>query len=478
MSAPALEAVSDGDGWRRRLAGRVAWNLVADGFARGGSLALALVAARWLGVEEYGRFALALAAAQYAWLLADASANAGYATREILTARRERPQEAAGLTGSMLLARMRAAGLLTLVALPALLFAPAPLRAPFAAAAISFATIGLLPDWALRGYEDFRTLALAQAGAGLVLLVALVVVLPQAPTAAVAAGAWALSFGAAALIAWIALSRDGRLSLARSRPRLARGRSLVFALGSIGGIACAQTPMLIAGSALPAHEAGLFGAVSRLLVAWIGLMGVLWWPLFGLLARERPGSEAHGRVVAGSAQIAFAASLPAGLVCVQWPRELLTLCFGAEYAAAAPLLAVTGLLLPLYAVLGLIEKAALAHGGEGLRVRAYAAAYALVLAIGIAGLPRFGAVAPLAGLLAGYAAATALYAWEQRRVLPGRLLLVKGFLPMLAGLVLATLWLGARALGAPAVPAIAGGLALYALMLVPILHRPAAEAAA
>ena len=471
MSAPALTAPVDGGSWRRRLAGRVAWNLIADGFARGGSLALALVSAHWLGVEEYGRFALALTAAQYAWLLADASANSGYATREILAARRERPSEAAGLTASFLFARMRAAGWLSLLAVPALLFAPAPLRAPFAAAGLSFVTIGLLPDWALRGYEDFRTLALAQSGAALVLVVALVAVLPHAPSAAAACIAWALSFGAAALIAWIALSRDGRLSLAGRPPRLERGRSLVFALGSIGGIACAQTPMLIAGSALSSHDAGLFGAVSRLLVAWIGLMGVLWWPLFGVLAKETPGSDAYRRVVAGSAQIAFAASLPAGLACMMWPAELLTLCFGADFAAASPLLVLTGALLPLYAVLGLIEKAALAHGGERIRVWAYGVAYALVLGIGLAGLPRWGAAAPLLGLLAGFLVATAIYAGSQRHVLPGRLLLARALLPTAAALLLAALWKGARMFGIDAVPAIGSGLLVYALLLTPILRR-------
>ena len=475
MSAPALGAPVAGCSWRRQLADRVAWNLVADGFARGGSLALALVSARWLGVEEYGRFALALSVAQYVWLIADASANSGFATRELLSARRDRPDDAPGITTSLLFARMRAAGWLSVVALPALALVPEPMRMPLAAAGLSFATIGLLPDWALRGYEDFRTLALAQAGAGIVLLVALFFVLPHSPSAATAAAAWALSFGAAALIAWVAMSRDGRLSLARRAPKLARGSSMVFALGSIGGIACAQTPMLIAGASLSPHEAGLFGAVSRLLVAWIGLMGVLWWPLFGVLAKETPGSDAYRRVVAGSAQIAFAASLPAGLACLLWPSELLTLCFGAEFAGAAALLRWTGLMLPLNAVLGLIEKAALAHGGERIRVWAYGAAYVLVLTIGIAGLPRLGAAAPLIGLLVGFMVATGIYAWAQRRVLPGRLLLVKAVLPLVAASILAIVWHAARTIEAPAVPSLVAGLALYALLVLPILKRSTSE---
>lgn len=477
MSAPAMGASIDGGDWRRRLAGSVAWNLVADGFARGGSLALALMSARWLGVEEYGRFALALTAAQYVWLLADAAANSGFATRELLTVRRERPEAAARFTTAMMLARIRAAGWLTLLAVPALAFVPEPLRVPFAAAALSFAMIGLLPDWALRGYEDFRTLALAQAGAGLVLLLALVVVLPRVPTAGAAAAAWSLSFGAAALIAWAALSRDGRLSLARAAVPAADRRSLVFALGSIGGIACAQTPMLIAGATLSAHDAGLFGAVSRLLVAWIGLMSVLWWPLFGMLAREEPGTAEYRRVVAGSAQIAFAASLPAGLACAMWPAELLALCFGAEFRPAAPLLVLTGALLPLYAVLGLIEKAALAHGGERVRIAAYGAAYALVLGVGLLGRP-LGWGAPLVGLLAGFVAAIAIYAGSQRRVLPGRLLLSRAVAPAAAAAALAAVWALARGAGMPALPALAGGLVLYGALMLPVLRRSTAEAGA
>lgn len=471
MTAPALAAPVAAQSWRRRLAGRLAWNLVAEGLARGASLALALFSARLLGVEEYGRFALALAAAQYAWLFADANANSGFATREILSARRDRPAEAASLTTALLFARLRAALALTLLAAAALWFAPDALRAPLAAAGLSFITIALLPDWALRGFEDFRGLALAQAGAAVTLVLALVVVLPHVPSAAAAAMAWALSFGAAALIAWVSLSRDGRLSLARHRPALAHRRSLVFALGAIGGIACAQTPMLLAGTALPAHEAGLFGAVSRLLVAWMGAMAVLWWPLFGVLARETPGSGGHARIVAGSAQLALSAALPAALACVQWPREILTLLFGAPFAAAAPLLALTGALLPLHAVLGLLEQVALAHGGEHLRVRAYAVAFVLVVGLGLAGLPQFGAIAPLAALIAGFGAATAVYAWSLRRVLPARALLERSATPFLATLVLAVLWAAAQRLSSPAFPTLVTGLVLYAFAMAPLLRH-------
>jgi len=471
MTAPALAAPPAAPSWRRRLAGRLAWNVVAEGLARGASLVLTLAAARLLGVEEYGRFVLALAAAQYAWLLADASANSGFATRELLAARRERPAEAAALTTSLLLARLRAAALLTIAAALALALAPAPLRAPFAAAGLSFITIALLPDWALRGFEDFRTLALAQAGAALLTMSALASVLPLAPTATMAAAIWALSFAAAALIAWVALSRDGRLSLARQRPALAHRRSLVFALGAVGGIACAQTPMLLAGTALAPHEAGLFGAVSRLLVAWMGAMAVLWWPLFGVLARETPGSAGHARVIAGSGQLALAAALPAALACLQWPHALISLLFGSAFVAAAPLLAWTGVLLPLHAMLGLLEQVALAHGHEHVRVRAYAVAFVLVLGLGLAGLPRLGALAPLLGLIAGFAAATGVYAWSLRHRLPARAMLHRALLPAAAALVLAALWAAAARLALPAVPSIAAGLVAYALAMTPLLRR-------
>ncbi len=471
MSAPAIESTAAAPSWRRRLAGRLAWNIGAEGLARGASLALTLVAARLLGVEEYGRFVLALAAAQYAWMLADASANSGFATREVLAARRDRPSDAAALATSLLLARLRAAALLSVAAALALAFAPPALRAPFAAAGVSFMTIALLPDWALRGFEDFRTLALAQAGAAVVTLAALVLVLPMAPTATVAAAVWSLAFGAAALIAWVSLTRDGRLSLARPRTALAHGRSLVFALGAIGGIACAQTPMLLAGASLSPHEAGLFGAVSRLLVAWMGAMAVLWWPLFGVLARETPGSRGHARVIAGSGQLALAAALPAALACVQWPHTLLALLFGEAFTAAAPLLMWTGALLPLHAMLGLLEQVALAHGREHLRVHAYAVAFTLVLGLGLTGLPRFGALAPLLALVAGFAAATLVYAVALRRVLPGRELVRRALVPLGATSALAVLWAIAQRVGAPALPSMAAGSLLYGLVMLPALRH-------
>jgi O-antigen/teichoic acid export membrane protein len=428
---------------RARLAGHLAWNLGADLAARGASLWLAFFCARLLGVAGFGRFSFALAAAQYAWLVGDAALNSGYATRETARDRGATPGQA-GLFWS---ARLAAALALTALFLTVNLFVPGEpaTRRTLAAAAVFFLAFAAFPDWALRGIEDFRGLALGNTVYAVSLIAATLVLLPAHPDPALAAGLWAGCFFLAALATLPRLTRRGLLTLrpafsvAAWRPHVRR--SSMFSLGSVAAIGYTQLPILLAGVLTGPREVGLFAAGFRLLLAFIGALMILWWPLMPVLTRERPGAPVFREVLGSSASLVLAISLPVAITLTFFPADLLGWLFGPAYMAGAPALAIGAWVLPLYALTGLLEQTSLALNGERLRASVAWTTLAAMGALALLLVPRLGAVGAALTSVAGFALALALYAAGLRR----RIQLGDVFRPLVrvgaAGGALALFWL-------------------------------------
>lgn len=463
-----------------RLRGDVAWNAASDLAARGASLWVSFFCARQLGVEDFGRFTFALGIVQYVWLAGDATANSGYATRELTHARHAPVTPLRGIGDPFLRARLAAAAVLTLVVLVAawaLPMAPA-LKPVLAAGSAYFLAYAAYPDWALRGLQDFRRLCVANVVYAVALIASTAWLLPRTHSPAVAALAWSASFAAAAAVGLPALVARGVFTArpaARGAWRTHARRSMLFSLGAIAGIGSVQTPLLLSGALATPHEAGLFAAAFRLMLVPFGVFSVLWWPLFPLLARLEPGTAPHRRLIADAAALVAAAALPPALACVVLPAPLLTALFGAAYAHAAPSLVLCALALPLYAVSGLLEQVALAAHGEVLRLRVYSAASAVILVVGLVAVPRLGAFGGALALFAGFAAAAIAWSVALREWLPvsEAARRVAPLLPLVAALGVA--WVaGARWTPLPPLAVLAIGAALYAaaafgLRLVPLL---------
>ncbi|HTR97478.1 MAG TPA: hypothetical protein VMH61_06205, partial [Candidatus Acidoferrales bacterium] len=461
---PAAPAPAAHRPWVRRLARSLAWNAVSEFTARGASLWLSFACARALPVEAFGRFAYALALAQYVWLIGDTVANGGYATRELARVAHENPGAAPALEGRLLAMRLAAAAILTAVMLAVLALArlPADLHGALAGASVFFLAYAAFPDWALRAHEDFRGLALANAAAAGVLLAGTLFWLPRHPSAGVATALWAGSFAVAAAITLVRTARRRRLALRGGDPLASHtNRSFVFSLGAIGGIGCAQAPMLLVGSLATPLAAGLFGAAYRFLLVVINGFSVLWWPLMPVLVRSRPGERDFGDALAAMTSVVLLLGLPALLAFTLWPRELLTLAFGPRYAPGAPVLRIAGLVVPLFAGTALLEQTSLALGGEGVRARVNAAALAVLVGLGLLLAPSRGPAGVALALLAAYAVSFGAYAVRHHAVLPWSAIArrARGPLALNAGLAIA--WCTARALHAPALPALVVAAALY-----------------
>lgn len=419
---PGAGAVADPAGAshaRARLSRHLAWNFGADLASRGSSLWLAFFCARLLGVAGFGRFSFALAAAQYAWLAGDAVLNNGYATRETARDRGATPGQA-GLFWS---ARLAAALVLTGIYLTITLLAPGEpaTRRALAAAAVFFLAYAAFPDWALRGMEDFRGLALGNATYAVSLVLATLVLLPARPDPALAVSLWGGCFAFAALVTLPRLARRGALRLRLSFSFAAWGpharRSSVFSLGSIAAIGYTQLPILLAGVLTGSQEVGLFSAGFRLLLAFIGTLTILWWPLMPVLTREQPGTPVFREVLGSSASLVLAASVPVALALTLFPAEVLVWLFGRGYAAGAPALAIGAWVLPLYALTGLLEQTSLALGGERLRAGVAWTTLGAMTALALLLMPRLGAVGAALTSVAGFTIALVLYAARLRRLI-------------------------------------------------------------
>jgi O-antigen/teichoic acid export membrane protein len=341
---------------------------------------------------------------------------------------------------------------------------PGELRGALAGASLFFLAVAALPDWALRAREEFRWLALANVSAGVALVAGTLLWLPHHPTAGAAAALWSGSIGIAALVSLARLLPAGAFAFRGPAPTVSAHarRSLVFALGSIGGIGCAQAPMLLAGLLASPTDAGLFGAGYRFLLVAINAFSVLWWPLMPVLVGSKPGERAFDGALAAMGGVVLLLALPAMLAFTLWPRELLVTAFGARYAAGAATLRLAGIVVPLFAANALIEQTCLALGGEAARARINALALAVLVGTGLALVSSRGADGAAVALVAAYAVSLTCYLLTFRRALPARDLARRARAPLALNAGLAIAWLGARALHAPAVPALVAGALLYA----------------
>lgn len=458
-----------------RLSANVVWNLGSDLAARGASLWLAFFCARVLTVPGFGLFAFAQAAGQYAWLPGDAVLNSGYATREIARARHDPRRTAWDFYG----ARVSAAVALTAVYVAAVQALPLPpeQRGVLLAASLFFVSYALFPDWAARGLQDFRALAAGNLAVAAALVASTWLLLRPHPGAPLATALWASSFAAGALVLAPLLARSFRLLPAHFAPRgwLRRARgSAVFSIGAALAVAIGQAPTLLLGILCPAREVGLFAAGFRLVSTGLGLLAVLWWPVFPVLSTTAPSSPPFREVFRAFFTLMLGLSLPAALALAVFPGEILQALFGRAYGEGAGVLRLLAWALPLFAAVTVLEITLLATGGEASRVRVHALALATLVGAMLAVGQHHGALGAAAALLAGLAVALAGFAVALRGTLRAEWVASPLTRILSANLAAGAFWLIARhADMGPAPVQAALGIIVYAACAVALGLGPA-----
>ena len=394
-------------GWPPRAATR---RLATLGAARAAAallgLAAVLIIARALSPVELGRWSLALAVQGYALHLSEFGLRA-VVTTEAARAGRELPH--------LLSAYLRLRLLLAFVVL-ALVIAGCAWAAPAALPLVALATCSIVP---IALQLDWIALVDDRAGlAALLLLVRPLAFVPLSLLGAAAAGpggvaaAFLLAWLLAAVASWRALDRPaGGPPGMVPRPAIMLRRGAVLAVVTATNQLQLSADLLMVGWALGAAAAGDYYLAGQVLIAGLVLAnaaGQIALARLPRLAAEPARFRAElGAELGGVVRWAVAGAAAAALLA----PPLLPRLFGAEHAAAVPVLL---LLLPWFVLqhaTTLLQSALAAAGRETGVVRANL--------VGIAVLAPGLALAAAGGELAGFALARSVAEVARLIVLAG-----------------------------------------------------------
>jgi O-antigen/teichoic acid export membrane protein len=422
---------------RGGLAGGAAYGVLAVALEKTVALGIALYLPRHLGVADYGRYALLVSYLGFFQVLPDTSLEA------VLVARLARAGTHAGETAG------RAALLRLVVSLAGAILGLGVLavvaRDTTLLAAGGVAAAGL----AAGAGSPYRALLRARLHLGryVVLLGSQALIAIALLAAAIAAdGGLVLILGASSAAAFAGVLL-GRLLVgpgARLRADAGLGHALVVAAWPLAGATLAlvgaqQVLQLLVFRQHGASAVGFLGGAQKMVEA-VGLLpqalmlSVL--PALSLAAAVPGAASQAARDVARLLVIVL---LPAVAALVLWAEPVLGAMFGRPFASASPVLRALAPAALLGATGSVLTNLLVAVGLQRALVRVSGASALVMVALGVALVPGFGAVgaalALVAGMLVGQVAL--LVVGPTRRVVG----------PVLAG-VLSPLALGAASAGA------------------------------
>ena len=279
-------------------------------------------------------------------------------------------------------------------------------------AALPFLALGRVAQGGMMGLHrvvmgQFPDLLLRPGLLLAAVVVAIVALGPPLP-APLVVGLYALTSVLACGVAYVLLFSH-RPAQMRAEPAAYRGRewlgaSLALALLSSTAIINTQTGVVLLGSIGTPEQAGLYAVAQRgaLLVAF---------PLAAVNAAIGPTAArlwaAHEparlqRLVTASARGILLASLPIGLIFIVFGRQIITLLFGAEFAAADAPLAILSMGQLVNAATGSVAVLLVMTGFQHRATAAMAAGAGLNVLLGLVLIPGYGEVG------AAIAAATSL----------------------------------------------------------------------
>ena len=403
----------------RAVARNLGWLLASRGVLAALSLIYLAIAARTLGIADFGRFALISGAAQAIATLV------GFQTWQVIV-RYGIDHDASG-NANALHRLVRAclgldfvsavAGLVIAVAIIALFGEPIGITPELAGETLAFVAVQLFtiratPVGVLRLRDRFGLAALADSVTPVVRCAGAIIVAFVMPDITGFLIAWAAAELATALAYWVILARTGDLALFRrtrhhgslraENPGLA-GFILSTNAGSTLGLSSKQLPLLLVGGYAGPAAAGAFRLAVQLANALAKLSQLLARAAFPEIVRlARNADPARLRRVLGQVlAVSTLAGIVILLVVTALGEEVLVLIGGEEYAPAY-------LWLVWLAAAGCVDLATVGFEPVLLAVhRAWTAlaarttAVAIQLALSFALLPTLGALGVSIGVMVG-----------------------------------------------------------------------------
>lgn len=367
----ALPSVEAGD-HARRFRSNVLWVALGEGGSKVFVLAANLLLARALQPVAFGTFNLVQSLAQYLWVMVGMGTPV-YGVREAARDRASAQDLLDSLLSMRCLVAVSTAGILflALTASPV----PAARRWTYAAGLLYLIALAPSPDWVLRGFEQFRVLAMAQLVAGVALVAGATAWVTQPDHLPRAAGLWVASQALAAVILGANLRRATGLELRlRWAPtgwafHLRRSRFfMVSAMTRLGAqVAPLVTLHLLGAGAELGHYSASYKVVVLLAYAG-GLLASAGFPILSELGAREDRAAFRHLVVRAVRWVAVLGLVGAGALTLA-SGVLFEVAFGSSYALAAEIFRWMVWYLPLFLVRSTLGPALLALGEQRLHAR-------------------------------------------------------------------------------------------------------------
>lgn len=474
------DSAGDGQAPGRQLVSNSGWNLVAFASSLVAHFATLPFVIRWIGLAEFGRAGLVLAAWAPLMLVGTVL---GQATTREMSARfgRGRPQGALRVLDSALLACLAAClvgGTAFSLAGPALLAlfvdGSGSQEAAFGLAGLGWAAQQgvLVLQGACSARQDFRRIAQLGAFSACATVALTLAFTAASPSMQGYLAGVAASF-CASLLAWFWVSRPRWPALHRTELaqllRFGKWQALAQLAGSVGN----QIDRYVLGALAPATVVGQYNAANRLQeAAYMGVMkaGEILFPHFGAkVASDTPARHEafflDASWVVATASVMFLAPL------VPLGDSLLTLWIGPDVAQGGAQLLRTLVLGGLVGCGSNVFTYYAMGSGRNAPLAGLSTAYAvLTVAATLVLIVRFGPYAAGGGLLLASVVRVAASLWLTRRLFFPHLawsrLLIANLSPLFAGIAVA---LGFQALALGEVSGWAPLVAVYALAAACVL---------
>lgn len=396
----------------RGVAQNSAFALVGDLAAKGGFLAVMMVAGRGLSTAEFAVLATAFSVATVLTATLDLGSQT-LITRDGVAG----PQARGGLLRALALARLPLLALAAVLAAVVGVAAGEPLAAPATVLMAAAGAAQLSLTGALRAAQDMRPEASAKLIAGALMLLASAVCVVLAPRA----GVMLLAVAAANLLALVPMVAAVRRVVQRGpapRPRTVLRRAAPLGAMALATLAYYRSGTIALSLLSTPAQTARFAAASTLA---FGLLCVANAVTTGLLPRLVAAADPAERVALTRRALVgvtgLAVLLGGGVALLA--RPLLILAFGARFgdaAGALALLAAATVLIAPAGVLGTVLVAARRLRPVGVQVGASLAVNLLALVVLV---PSHGAVGAAAATVACELLALVLLTRAAVRVLPG-----------------------------------------------------------
>jgi O-antigen/teichoic acid export membrane protein len=382
-----------------RVAGNLAWGMVAEMSAKGALFLVTVRLAGVLGTGQFGEFSFLQTLFVFLWMGVDLGLNL-YATREVA----RDPSGVQGLLADLTVMRLGLALVLGALALAGLsLRSDAATTWLTAGFALYLAVRALQPDWLLRGLERYRALAFANVATAVIQLAITWLLIDGPEDYPRASIPWVVSYLFGTVAVWVALRRAGIVVFRRGAGSGPSGwwrhwsESIHFTLSSGVSTLYQNLPLLYLYWQGNAHQTGLFAAPFRLVIALLFVASVFPMTIYPVIA----DLEARGlrrpltRLVALAALVTAVATGIVSAVTLLLAERIVKSLYGAAYLGSVPTLRWLCLFLLLRAVRAVFVRVA---GGMGHQRRYSAVAFAsvAVLLVLLAGGTALG-IDPLVG---------------------------------------------------------------------------------